>query len=116
MVVELPSAARDLVVSLETREIWRVGQLHGPVGVPRREGWILWALGRLVDKDGGRLDDRMGWYEVRNHDSLAEATHLCDLIRSGAVDPREAVTWTGGPPTVGEVVPTVADIHRRLRR
>lgn len=86
-------------------------------GVTGRSGWALCAVGRLGPKDHTRMAHKPAWQEVRAFESLADASHLCELLSRGEVSPEDAVAWMAPvAQQIGEVVETVADLHRRRRR
>lgn len=111
-IVPLPLMSHDL--QCETSPQVRIVQRTDSGG-----RWIhsvlLW--GRPVRKrDGVRLTQPPGWFEVRFFDSGPEARTLMNLLTTGAVSPEDAQSWSAVAGASGEIVEDVASLHRRLRR
>lgn len=82
-----------------------------------RQGWSLCVSGRRGRKTHDGIQRTTGWEEVRWFEDRDTAERLMRLLARGLVRPEDAVTWTlPHLTTVGEVVETVGDLHRRGRR
>ena len=111
-----------VVVPFRTTDVWvdPPGQWRVVAVPPQfvdRQGWALLVWGREGAKDHQSVRPVPSWLEVRWFESVADATYLRDLLNCGQVPPGDALSWSSpGGQAIGEVVESVADIHRRMRR